>query len=146
MNKTSQLPYIIGSFLLIAVWLVWFIMSAITGEKGWLGDVFHMFLLWGGIGLFSSLSPHDIVITERGFTEISFFSKKDFLFEDIEIVSIKVFSGRDFGVCTKVKNFIFAYTKANYAALKEIIPLVKYSKISVPEFEAMVKKAFFAPV
>lgn len=46
----------------------------------------------------------------------------------------------------KVKNFIFAYTKANYAALKEIIPLVKYSKISVPEFEAMVKKAFFAPV
>ena len=74
MNKTSRLPYIIGSFLLIAVWLVWFIASAITGEKGRLGDISHMLLLWGGIGFLTSVTPHDIAITEKGFTEISFFS------------------------------------------------------------------------
>ena len=34
MNKTSRLSNIIISFSLIAVWLVWFIVSAITGDKG----------------------------------------------------------------------------------------------------------------
>lgn len=145
MNKTSRLPYIIGSFLLIAVWIVWSIVSAITGEKGRLGDISHMLLLWGGIGFLTSVAPHDIAITEKGFAEISFFSKKEFLFEDIEIVSINVFSKRAFSVSTTIKSFWIAYTKANYAALKEIIPLVKYSKISVPELEEKVKKAFFAP-
>lgn len=146
MNKTSRLPYIIGSFLLIAVWIVWSIVSAITGGKGRLGDISHMLLLWGGIGFLTSITPHDIAITEKGFAEISFFSKKEFLFEDIEIMSIGHFGAHpSFTVYTTVKSFIFAYTKANCAALKEIIPLVKYSKISVEELEAMIKKAFFAP-
>jgi len=65
--------------------------------------------------------------------------------EDIEIMSINVFSKRAFSVSTTIKSSWIAYTKANYAALKEIIPLVKYSKISVPELEEKVKKAFFAP-
>lgn len=139
------LPYIIGSFLLIAVWLVWFIVSAITGEKGRLGDISHMLLLWGGVGILHFIPQHDLLVTEKGFTEISFFSKKNFLFDDIEIMSINVFSKRAFSVSTTIKSFWIAYTKANYAALKEIIPLVKYSKISVPELEEKVKKAFFAP-
>jgi hypothetical protein len=140
-----MLPYIIGSFLLIAVWFVWFIVSAITGEKGRLGDIPFVLLLWGGVGILHFIPQHDLSVTEKGFTEISFFSKKDFLFEDIEIMSINVFSKRAFSVSTTIKSFWIAYTKANYAALKEIIPLVKYSKISVPELEKKVKKAFFAP-
>ena len=91
------------------------------------------------------IPQHDFSVTGKGFTEISFFSKKDFLFDDIEILSINVFSKRAFSVGTTIKSFWIAYTKANYAALKEIIPLVKYSKISVPELEEKVKKAFFAP-
>ena len=147
MNRTSKTPLAIGSFFALAVWLVWFIVSAVTGEKGRLGDIPFVLLLWGGIGFLTSVIPHDIAITEKGFTEISFFSKKDFLFEDIEIMSIERFGAHSsFRVYTTIKSFIFAYTKANCAALKEVIPLVKYSKISVPEFEAMVKKAFFAPV
>ncbi|MGI5174682.1 hypothetical protein H0R92_13935 [Treponema sp. OMZ 840] len=147
MNRTSSTPYLIGSFLFIAVWLVWFIVSAVTGNKGRLGDISHMFLLWGGIGLLASISICDISVTEKGFTVISIFSKKDFLFDDIEITSIKCFGAHSsFRVYTTIKSFIFAYTKANCAALKEIIPSVKYSKISVEELEAMVKKAFFAPV
>ena len=145
MNKTSRISYIIGSFISIGLWLLWIIWTGITGEKGRLGDIPFVLLLWGGIGFLTSVTPHDIAITEKGFTEISFFSKKDFLFEDIEIVSINVFSKRAFSVSTTIKSFWIAYTKANYAALKEIIPLVKYSKISVPELEEKVKKAFFAP-
>ena len=145
MNKTSRLSNIIISFSLIAVWLVWFIVSAITGDKGRLGDISGLLLFSGGIGILVSISVCDISVTEKGFTAISFFSKKDFLFDDIKIMSIENFGQRSFQVYTTVKNFSFAYTKANYAALKEIIPLVKYSRISAEELEAMVKKSFFAP-
>lgn len=145
MNKTSRISYIIGSFISIGLWLLWVIWTGITGEKGRLGDIPFVLLLWGGVGILHFIPQHDFSVTGKGFTEISFFSKKDFLFEDIEIVSINVFSKRAFSVSTTIKSFWIAYTKANYAALKEIIPLVKYSKISVPELEEKVKKAFFAP-
>ena len=145
MNKTSRISYIIGSFISIGLWLLWVIWTEITGEKGRLGDIPFVLLLWGGVGILHFIPQHDFSVTGKGFTEISFFSKKDFLFEDIEIVSINVFSKRAFSVSTTIKSFWIAYTKANYAALKEIIPLVKYSKISVPELEEKVKKAFFAP-
>ena len=145
MNKTSQISYIIGSFIGIGLWLLWGIWTGITGEKGQLGDSPFASLLWGGVGILHFIPQHDLLVTEKGFTEISFFSKKDFLFDDIEIMSINVFSKRAFSVSTTIKSFWIAYTKANYAALKEIIPLVKYSKISVPELEEKVKKAFFAP-
>lgn len=146
MNKTSKTPLAIGSFFAFVVWLVWFIVSAVTGNKGRLEDISVLLLFGGGIGLLASISICDILVTEKGFTVISVFSKKDFLFEDIEIVSIDNFGQRSFQVHTTIKNFSFAYTKANCAALKEIIPSVKYSKISVEELEAMIKKAFFAPV
>ncbi|MGI5174501.1 hypothetical protein H0R92_13000 [Treponema sp. OMZ 840] len=146
MNKTSKTPLAIGSFFAFVVWLVWFIVSAVTGNKGRLGDISVLLLFGGGIGFLASISICDILVTEKGFTEISVFSKKDFLFDDIEIVSIDNFGQRSFQVYTTIKNFYFAYTKANYAALKEVIPSVKYSKISVEELEAMVKRSFFAPV
>lgn len=145
MNKTSRISYIIGSFISIGLWLLWIIWTGITGEKGRLGDIPFVLLLWGGVGILHFIPQHDLSVTEKGFTEISLFSKKDFLFDDIEIMSINVFSKRAFSVSTTIKSFWIAYTKANYAALKEIIPLVKYSKISVPELEEKVKKAFFAP-
>lgn len=145
MNKTSRISYIIGSFISIGLWLLWVIWTGITGEKGRLGDIPFVLLLWGGVGILHFIPQHDFSVTGKGFTEISFFSKKDFLFDDIEIMSINVFSKRAFSVSTTIKSFWIAYTKANYAALKEIIPLVKYSKISVPELEEKVKKAFFAP-
>lgn len=145
MNKTSRISYIIGSFISIGLWLLWVIWTEITGEKGRLGDIPFVLLLWGGVGILHFIPQHDFSVTGKGFTEISFFSKKDFLFDDIEIMSINVFSKRAFSVGTTIKSFWIAYTKANYAALKEIIPLVKYSKISVSELEEKVKKAFFAP-
>ena len=124
MNRTSKMPYIIGSLFALVVWLIWFVWMSITGEKGRFGDVSILFLLLGGMVFLISIFVCDLSVTAKGFTAISFFSKKDF---------------------TTVRNFTFAYTKANYAALKEIIPLVKYSRIRVEELEAMVKKAFFAP-
>ena len=145
MNKTSRISYIIGSFISIGLWLLWVIWTGITGEKGRLGDIPFVLLLWGGVGILHFIPQHDFSVTGKGFTEISFFSKKDFLFDDIEIMSINVFSKRAFSVSTTIKSFWIAYTKANYAALKEIIPLVKYSKISVEELEVMVKKTFSAP-
>ena len=146
MNKTSRISYIIGSFISIGLWLLWVIWTGITGEKGRLGDIPFVLLLWGGVGILHFIPQHDFSVTGKGFTEISFFSKKEFLFEDIEIMSLGHFGAHpSFIVYTTVKTFIFAYTKTNCAALKEIIPLVKYSKISVPELEEKVKKAFFAP-
>ncbi len=145
MNKTSQISYIIGSLFALVVWLIWFVWMSITGEKGRFGDVSILFLLLGGMVFLISIFVCDLSVTAKGFTAISFFSKKDFLFNDIEIMSIENWGTRSFQVYTTVRNFTFAYTKANYAALKEIIPLVKYSRISVEELEAMVKKAFFAP-
>ena len=145
MNKTSQISYIIGSLFALVVWLIWFVWMSITGAKGRFGDVSILFLLLGGMVFLISIFVCDLSVTAKGFTAISFFSKKDFLFNDIEIMSIENWGTRSFQVYTTVRNFTFAYTKANYAALKEIIPLVKYSRISVEELEAMVKKAFFAP-
>lgn len=145
MNKTSRMPYIIGSFISIGLWLLWGIWAGITGNKGRLGDSPSVLLLWGCMGLLAAIPQHDLLVNEKSFTEISFFSKKEFLFTDIEIITIGTCGGRGFAVGTMIKNFCFAYTKANYAALKEIIPLVKYSKISVEEFEGMVKKTFSAP-
>ena len=145
MNRTSKMPYIIGSLFALVVWLIWFVWMSITGEKGRFGDVSILFLLLGGMVFLISIFVCDLSVTAKGFTAISFFSKKDFLFDDIKIMSIENWGTRSFQVYTTVRNFTFAYTKANYAALKEIIPLVKYSRISVEELEAMVKKAFFAP-
>lgn len=145
MNKTSRISYIIGSFISIGLWLLWVIWTGITGEKGRLGDIPFVLLLWGGMGFLAGIPQHDLLVNKKGFTEISLFSKKEFLFTDIEIITIGTCGGRGFAVGTMIKTFCFAYTKANYAALKEIIPLVKYSKISVEELEVMVKKTFSAP-
>ena len=109
------------------------------------GSLFDIFAIKYFDLKFISIFVCDLSVTAKGFTAISFFSKKDFLFDDIKIMSIENWGTRSFQVYTTVRNFTFAYTKSNYAALKEIIPLVKYSKISVEELEAMVKKAFFAP-
>ncbi|WP_428769435.1 hypothetical protein V1L52_10440 [Treponema sp. HNW] len=47
MNKTSKTPLAIGSFFAFVVWLVRFIVSAVTGIKGRLGDI-AVLLFWGG--------------------------------------------------------------------------------------------------
>ena len=78
MNKTSRISYIIGSFISIGLWLLWVIWTEITGEKGRLGDIPFVLLLWGGVGILHFIPQHDFSVTGKGFTEISFFSKKDF--------------------------------------------------------------------
>lgn len=73
------------------------------------------------IWYYTLLSLHDIEITEDGFKDISLFRKEFYQFSEIYVDSIKISTGPSFIMKTDKKDFIWAYTKKNFMALKTVI-------------------------